>query len=281
MSTQGIVAGGCYRPDASSNWKRKDAPKGEGCYAMPGGANVTLQDGKVNVNGGRGADDIDVQKLKNGNYSVTVNGKSIELDGAQVKQLDIKAGRGDDRVHVGQGVDVKTTIDGGSGSDAIVNHANDAFIKGGSGHDQIFNSGRGARIDGGRGNDALFNTGARAQINGGAGHDSIANTGAFARVDGGRGNDQVFNAGFAALLKGGLGHDSLYNRGAFSKVDGGSGHDTLVNEGFGSRVNGGRGLDHTLDLQGAGREALFGGGRAHQRFDLASFLQQSLLFRLF
>jgi Ca2+-binding RTX toxin-like protein len=275
MSTQGIAAG-ARRPPLPS----QGAPvKGEGSYSMPGGANVSLKNGKLSVTGGKGKDAIDVQRLPNGNYGVNVNGQTLQFGASQVKELAIHGGKGNDNIRVGHGVDVKTTIEGGKGSDKIVNHAHDAFIRGGRGDDRIVNTGRGAQIRGSRGEDSIFNTGRGAQIHGGRGDDRIFNRGAFSQIDGGRGHDGIFNRGFAARVRGGLGNDSIFNRGAFSQINGGRGHDGIFNTGRASHLDGGRGFNSVQDFgRGLGRGAFFGGGPAFQRFDMAHFFQQPLRF---
>ena len=80
--------------------------KGENAQ-FPGGASAQIgQDGTLNVHGGKGNDKINLEKMKDGNYSLDVNGSKQTFDGSQVSGVNINAGKGHDNVRVGHGVDV-------------------------------------------------------------------------------------------------------------------------------------------------------------------------------
>ena len=103
------------------------------------------RDGSLTLDAGRGDDAINVNKARDGNYNVDVNGQTFKFTAEEMSRLTIKGGSGNDRINVGANVDVPVKVDGGSGHDSISNHANNATIKGGTGNDSIYNTGNNVR----------------------------------------------------------------------------------------------------------------------------------------
>lgn len=178
---------------------------------------VSLQDGQLRVVGTKKADDISV--IRRGDViEVRSRGELIgAMPAAQVHSVDVRGGRGNDRITVDVGPRIGVRIDGGRGNDTIrVDHARDAFVRGGRGHDHII--GRhvvGGRFDGGRGNDTIELIDAR----GAAGH-------------GGRGNDRLrLVGGRDNVLRGGRGDDVFALHGdRGTQLDGGAGFDIVARE---------------------------------------------------
>jgi hypothetical protein len=222
------------------------APKNAANF--PGGGKAWVDScGKLQVKGGKGNDDISVRQLDNGHFAVSMNGKTQTLNGCNVKALNVRGKKGNDRIHVDESVKVKTRIDGGKGNDAIFNGADDAFIKGGKGNDVIGNWGRGATIKGGKGSDRIANTGDGATIKGGKGNDYVLNTGDHSTIKGGKGDDQLFNTGDHATVQGNKGDDLLVNSGEHAKIRGGKHKDQIINTGHFADINGNKGRDHILN----------------------------------
>ncbi len=101
------------------------------------------------------------------------------------------------------------SVDGGAGSDLIINDGSNVSIDGGDGSDNIVNKGSNVSIDAGAGDDNISNTASDVAINSGAGNDDISN----------RGNDVTINAG--------AGNDSIENSSAKVTIDGGAGSNTI------------------------------------------------------
>lgn len=150
---------------------------------------------KIVIDAGAGDDVINAKKLGPDRYEVTVNGQRFELSKAEMENLEIRGGSGNDRITIDASVDVKITADGGSGDDRITSHANNATLLGGSGNDGISSVGDGVTIDGGTGNDQIRSKGDWVDIRGGQGSDAIISEGAFNVIRGGTGNfwEDLFN----------------------------------------------------------------------------------------
>jgi hypothetical protein len=213
----------CVNAIQHSQARHCQAPQeAKSCAGFPGGASAKVgADGTLEIKGGKCGDNIDVARMDNGNFRVSVNGKTEEIDGRNVKAVSIDGGKGNDNIRVKDSVDVPTRINGGKGNDRISNAADDAVIAGGKGNDWIKNVGDGVSIDGGKGRDTLANFGDDARILGGKGNDDIYNFGDDACIDGGKGNDNIFNVSEDSHVKGGRGRDHIRSFGDGNQVDGG------------------------------------------------------------
>lgn len=113
-------------------------------------------------------------------------GEEVTFDPAQVEEIAITGGSGNDRLVVSPTVDVPVFIDAGDGDDVIAGGASDDTLLGGAGNDIIFGRQGSDLITGGDGRDAIL---------GGAGVDALF---------GGDGRDILFGQGGSDLLLGGL-----------------------------------------------------------------------------
>ena len=176
------------------------------------------------VHGTSGDDTISISKRSDGHYDVTVNGNTVLYTEAQLRDLTIKAGNGNDTIHIGPGVDVPINVEGGGGQDRIYNYADGARIDGGTGDDYIYNRADGASVDGSDGDDRIRSVGDSNTITGSGGSDHVMSTGDRNVVRGGAGRDLMkvygdFNFvhaneyGESLLTDAGLDLDSIYTSG--------------------------------------------------------------------
>ena len=156
----------------------------------------------------RDRNDVIVIEASPGDASVlraTVNGTAVgTAAAASVQRIEVKAGRGHDRVTVNlgaAGAGVAVRVLGGPGDDRLVGSSNAEELRGDQGTD---------RIDGGGGNDAL---------DGGTGNDDLLGGDGDDQMAGGTGND---------VLAGGYGQDRLLGGKGRDKLDGGSDADALT-----------------------------------------------------
>lgn len=155
-------------------------------------ANIT--NGIVTVRTGAGSDQVAIAYVNNGaTMRVTENGANRDFPAANVRQVKVWLGAGNDVLNAGA-VRVPMWV-GGEGGDDVINTgiANDDVV-GGAGND---------RINTGRGNDALRGNDGNDTLTGGAGNDLYV---------GGAGND-IFN------MKDGNPYDRLQDRQAGDTVN--------------------------------------------------------------
>ena len=156
-------------------------------------ATATLAGGVLTVNGTSGIDTIQVGQSSRG---VSIVANSRTLSGSPFKgvgRIVVNAGDGPDRVILGPGVTIPSSLLGGNGDDTLV---------GGDGPDTILGAAGNDSLDGGNGADQLF---------GGLNNDTL--TGGFGvdQLRGEDGNDVLFGAdGLSELLDGGNGSDVLH-----------------------------------------------------------------------
>ena len=158
---------------------------------LNGNDSITVKDGGAKVTAGAGCTGspvhCDLGKLTK--VVVNLGNKDDTLDamGVQVK-MSIDAGSGDDTIDAGSGAD---SIDGHSGVDFIHGHEGNDTIHGNDGKDHLF---------GEDGNDKLFGDGNDDHLTGGADNDTL---------DGGDGGDvMIGNAGKDTYLGRG-GNDTI------------------------------------------------------------------------
>ncbi|MBI4820299.1 MAG: hypothetical protein HY791_28800 [Deltaproteobacteria bacterium] len=195
-------------------------------YRNPFNGNITLQ-------AGIGNDQINVSKDPLGMYHVNVNGKDHTFTQDEFKRLQIRGGAGNDSIRVDRSVDLPVRVDGQSGNDRILNHADGSKLEGGSGNDRIINLSNRTTVAGGLGNDSIYSRGSQNRIDGGFGNDSIASRGSLNDLRGGFGNDAISSRGSLNSIQGGWGHDSIYSRGFGNQVSGGPGFDSVHSYGPG------------------------------------------------
>jgi uncharacterized repeat protein (TIGR01451 family) len=153
-----------------------------------------LADGKVEINGGAGNDE-----MWGSYFDDTMNGG----DGNDV----LNGGEGDDVLNGGAGNDMlfgdagKDVLEGGAGNDMLFGGAGDDMLNGGAGND---------RLEGGAGNDWLFGGAGDDWLDGGAGND---------RLFGEEGNDTIVQKpGSADIVNDSGGADTLDFSGAASAI---------------------------------------------------------------
>lgn len=113
--------------------------------------------GRLELDLGRGNDNLHVRKLRNGLYRFDTHDKTtgrrqrFDLTRDQVSRLTVKMGRGKDKAVIDASVDQPFSLQGNGGRDEIYNAAHGMRLDGGKRKDKIVNSGsfvhmRGDRI---------------------------------------------------------------------------------------------------------------------------------------
>lgn len=120
----------------------------------------------ITIDAGAGDDEISVSKLGHDQYEVDINGQKFVLSAEEMKNLTIKGGEGNDKIHIDESVDIALNIDGGAGDDVIVNHSNFSKIDGGEGNDVIVSLAHFVEIMGGEGSDVIYANGIGNEIYG-------------------------------------------------------------------------------------------------------------------
>lgn len=174
------------------------------------------------IRAGEGDDDVHVHNGENGGLRVDVNGRTINLNEAQSRRLRIQGQGGHDRIQVDEDVRHNLILEGGDGHDQIQGGAGDDIIRGGRGRDHIQGRGGDDYLQGDEGGD---------------------------RLEGGAGRDVLYGLDGADQLHGGAGRDYL---------DGGEGNDLLSGDAGNDQLIGGRGADH---LAGGDGDDVLAGGR--------------------
>jgi Ca2+-binding RTX toxin-like protein len=156
-----------------------------------GNDSVTVKDSGAKVTAGAGCTGspvhCDLGKLNK--VVVDLGNKDDTLDATDVQvKMTIDAGSGDDTIDAGSGAD---SIDGHSGVDFLHGHAGNDMIHGNDGKDHLF---------GEDGNDKVFGDGNDDHLNGGAGADTL---------DGGIGGDVLTGGADKDTYLGGGGNDTI------------------------------------------------------------------------
>ena len=189
---------------------------------LPGGG-IAPQIDHLLIQGTDGDDSI-IISLVEGSFEVDVNGEITTVDPNTIKQFDILAGDGNDRVTLNPGV-ARAYILGGGGDDTITGSEHPDTITGSSGRDIIY---------GMDGDDRLAGSG---------GHDILVGMNGRDRLYGDDGNDQLKGGGGVDRLYGGAGHDIIVGESSADKMYGEIGNDTIVGGNGTDLLNGGVGLD--------------------------------------
>jgi Ca2+-binding RTX toxin-like protein len=176
---------------------------------------VGVKDGVLYIVGTDRNDDVKVSRLGNGQIRVQANFLTDRchfrtFNAADIKQIEIRLGNGDDHTSLADNIVLPVRIDGGAGDDYLQAGGGPATLIGGDGNDKLI-GGRGNDIlIGGLGNDILLGGSGDDILDGGDGNDLLL---------GGRGSDKLYGGAGNDLLVGGFGKDTL---------DGGTGKDTLI-----------------------------------------------------
>lgn len=152
----------------------------------------------------------------------------------EVSSVRVTTFDGNDRVTLGDGVDLPVTVDAGAGNDVIYGGTGDDVLNGGAGNDQIY-AGPGANtVTDGTGDDLV---------------DLTQNSVAVTYTTGG-GLDTVLGSAFDDVIQGGSSADRLEGR---------LGNDVLRGAGGGDRLFGQDGSDRFLWTEGDGSDVVEGG----------------------
>lgn len=117
---------------------------------------TTDKEGNVTIDATRKDDRINVERDRNGRVVVEVNGAKHAFPPRAIKSLTINGSTGDDRVHIGKGLDLPITVNETRGAGIIKNEADGAIINVGD-RALVSNFGDGATIDGGAGGSRIVN----------------------------------------------------------------------------------------------------------------------------
>jgi Ca2+-binding RTX toxin-like protein len=201
---------------------------------------ASLLDGVLTIEGTHRSDKISV--VLSGEFSdqlrVAVNKSVTFFTLAEVSEIQVFAGKGNDRVHISDDVLLSALIDGGKGND---------WLRGGGGHDIILAGLGNDHADGGLGDDVLV---------GDAGHDKLVGGDGNDELEGGVGHDHLSGGDGDDILTGGDGHDRLKGGDGVDELFGGNGHDHLSGGDGDDLAHGDAGNDHVDGNDG--NDALFG-----------------------
>ncbi|MBR1730799.1 MAG: hypothetical protein IJ728_14885, partial [Selenomonadaceae bacterium] len=160
-------------------------------------------------------------------------------------------------------------LNGGDGSDYLLNIADNVTVNGGAGNDSMTNSFYGSNhatnivLNGGDGNDTIENEaligGNNVTINGGEGNDYITSSYSNISLNGGAGNDRIQFQGYDsrnATIEGGEGNDYIEMTDVNDvTINGGEGNDTIkvgdkryTSPNVNVSVNGGSGNDSIVSV---------------------------------
>ncbi len=153
-------------------------------------------DGTLDVGGTSKGDEITLSR-DGGKLHVVINGKAFDFDAANVTNVVVHSGAGNDSIKI------KSSID-------------HVFVQAGSGNDTVSGGDGNESISGGDGNDS---------VSGGGGNDTITGDASADVVSGGSGNDSLSGGDGADTLSGDDGDDVLEPDGGRDKLDGGTGFD--------------------------------------------------------
>jgi Ca2+-binding RTX toxin-like protein/cyclophilin family peptidyl-prolyl cis-trans isomerase len=182
----------------------------------------------------------------NGLSRISSSGTSETVDfSTPLGSLTIFGGAGNDTINVGdlESGAFPTTVDGGSGNDAITGSAAGDLLRGGSGNDTLSGGAGADTLSGEDDNDLLNGDDGADVINGGTGNDSIHAGAGADRVFAGGGNDQVDGGAGDDLLFGDGGSDTISGADGLDLIRGGSGADELFGDSDNDTLFGEQGFD--------------------------------------
>jgi Ca2+-binding RTX toxin-like protein len=231
-------------------------------------AGVTLSGGIVTVEGTAKSDRIVVSLAGelSDQLSVVLNKTQHLFSLADVTELNINAGAGNDHVRIADDVTLLAIVHGGAGNDhlkggggrnemfgdagndILIGGAGDDVLVGGLGNDKLLGLAGQDHLEGGAGNDVL---------NGGEGDDLLFGDEGNDKLVGGLGNDEIWGGAGHDTIRAGDGDDLVYGGAGHDTIHAGAGDDTVYGEDGHDRIFGGDGNDW-LD-GGNGNDLLHGG----------------------
>ncbi len=200
---------------------------------------------------GAGNDDVRVTSNSDGSLSLVANGEKYRLELAQGQELTIRAGDGNDVIHVAADVKVNVVVEGGNGDDTITTGAGNDRVDGGAGNDVIDTGAGDDYVFAGSGNDTVNAGAGNDVVYGGDGDDKLYGQSGNDFVDGGKGNDTVYGGAGNDILSGGLGNDHIEGHSGDDRIYAGGGTDVISNTGGNNVVYAQTGIDQISASQGA------------------------------
>lgn len=186
------------------------------------------------MTGTDGDDRIHIENGDNGKLIIRMNAEYFELDPQDINKLEVLAGAGDDRVTVGEGVDLEQLkIDLGMGNDTVTNYADGIEVFGGSGKDTLNNYANDVTFEGGAGADHVLSQGGdRLTFHGGQGGDHVDVSGGEGHtIQTGEDDDQVQLEANNSTVETGAGMDTINVDGENVIVDDGGDYDQITENG--------------------------------------------------
>jgi Ca2+-binding RTX toxin-like protein len=110
---------------------------------------------KLTIDAGAGDDVIQVKKAGPNQYEIDINGQKFILSEAEMKNLTLRGGAGNDTIIIDDSVDIAINVEGGAGDDTIVNFADGVRLEGGAGDDTIVSIANFVKVMGGAGRDNI------------------------------------------------------------------------------------------------------------------------------
>lgn len=281
-----IISFSSSRPSNTPTLAKVDS---NGTLLVHAGPNASLR-----RNGDTNGDGNEAFRLAAGSEagSVVVSAFGFQQTYVGMRQIELRAGGGNDTITIGAGLAVeRISVWGDDGDDILINDssvpvvfrggAGNDRLQGGSGADQLYGDAGNDQLSGGDGDDVLDGGVGNDQLAGGAGNDQLTGGPASGSdadddtlsgdagddtLDGGIGNDRLAGGAGRDLLRGGSGDDSLdggrdadvlFGGAGNDSLIGGDGNDQLDGEADDDFLQGGRGADQ---LQGGlGNDRLWGG----------------------
>lgn len=171
------------------------------------------------INGTAGHDVIEIGQSATA-YVVTVNGVASAHVLADVSNINVHCGDGDDVVIAAPTLLLGFYADGGNGNDALIGGEGADTFLGAAGKDVLYGGPNNDRLNGAGGNDKVLGEAGADRIYGGAGNDYM---------DGGSSNDRIYLHSGLDTAFGSGGNDVFY---AIDRMNdelyGGSGDDTAT-----------------------------------------------------
>jgi len=238
------------------------------------GATADLNAGVLNINGAGKNDSIHVSSDAI-QLAVSISKHTFRFNAADVAEIHIFGGNGNDWIWIDNSIAVKAVIDGGGGNDRIHGGGGDDTILGGRGNDRINGSLGDDMLNGSAGIDTVSYANAASgvtinlllstpQNTGGAGIDTFVS---IENVTGSAYDDGIIGSAQANVISGGTGNDTIDAGSSNDMVDGGYGNDLLKGAAGDDVITGGVGSDTIYG--GAGADTLSGGTQA-DRFAYAA-----------
>ncbi len=199
-------------------------------------AGVWLSEGVLHVEGSHKSDKIFVSVAgeQGDKLFVQFNKSSHLFNLAEVSELQINAGNGNDKVYLASNVELLAIVYGGKGNDWLKGGGGRNEFFGEQGNDHLVGGAGDDVLVGGAGNDKLWGLGGQDQLEGGAGNDHL---------DGGEGDDLLIGDGGHDKVKGGAGHDEIWGGAGHDQLSGGDGDDVIHGEQGKDHLHGGLGDD--------------------------------------